>query len=41
MQGETIVDLIPVVQVFADRVDHEPDQVRVFVQQEGDCEVSL
>lgn len=41
MQRQTVVDLVIVVQVFTDRVDHQPDQVRVFVQQEGNGEVTL
>ena len=31
VQGQAIVDLVVVIQIFPDRVDHQPDQVRVFV----------
>ena len=31
VQGQAIVDLVVVIQIFPDRIDHQPDQVRVFV----------
>lgn len=41
MQGETVVDLGRVVEVLADRIDDQADQVRVLVQEERDGEVAL
>ena len=41
VKGETVVDLVVVVEVLSNRVDDEPNHVRVLVHEEGESEVSL
>jgi hypothetical protein len=41
MEGETVVDLVVVVEVLSDGVDYESDELRVLVHEKGESEVSL
>lgn len=41
VQREAIADFVVVVEVLSYRVDYEPQEVRVLVHEQGDCEVAL
>lgn len=41
MEGQTVVNLVVRVQVFPDRVDHQPEEVRVLMHQQSHGKVAL
>lgn len=40
MQGQALVDLVTPVQVFANRVDDQANQIAVLVQEQGESKVT-
>jgi hypothetical protein len=41
VEGETVIDLVVVVEVLPDRVDDEPDELRILVHEQRESEVAL
>lgn len=41
VKGKAVVRLVHVVQVLANRVDNEANEVGVLVHEEGECQVAL
>ena len=40
MQGQAVVELVVIEQILADAIDDEMKQLMLFVQEQGDCQVS-
>ena len=41
VQGQTVVDLVVVIQILANGVDNKSQEVRILVHEKGHSEVSL
>ena len=41
IQGQAVEDLIVVVEIFANRIDDQADELGILVHEKGDCEITL